>query len=270
MSLPKRIILSRKGFDQASGKCPSPIFQDGTLMSIPIPGDYNFSPGIEHTRFEDLGIHAGSRLPDYLGSRLKMRPLSGHVHLDPDIRPDLRPKTASRRCADLMLFGQCDAAQKHLENQGVGEGDLFLFFGLFKDAILNGNSAEFVRSSRKRHVIWGWLQIGQVHRIPEGSIPKALEHAKHHPHLQFRKRANNCIYAGTPALTFRPDLPGAGTFPSFADALCLNEKLCSDWTLPRHIGSIAIIRIRVTCRECSDGRRLRLSTWSGDVWGNCQ
>ncbi len=237
--LPKRIILSRKGFDQAAGGCPSPILQDGTLMSIPIPGDYNSSPGIEHTRFEDLGSHAGLRLPKSLGSSLKIRRLEGHVHLDPDIRPDLRPRKASRQCADLMLFGQCDAAQKHLENQGIDQGDLFVFFGLFRDATLKGGSAKFVRSSTKRHVIWGWLQVGQIHRIPDGSIPKALRHAKHHPHLQFRKRANNCIYAGTPALTFLPDLPGAGTFTKFADALCLTtkgEKLCSDWTLPAFFG----------------------------------
>ena len=173
------------------------------------------SPGIEHTRFEDLGSHAGSRLPEYLGSSLKMRRLEGHVHLDPDIRPDLRPKKASRQCADLMLFGQCDAAQKHLENQGIDKGTFSSSLAYSKMRLSKVIRPKFVRSSRKRHVIWGWLQIGQIHRIPEGSIPKALEHAKHHSHLQFRKRANNCIYAGTPALTFRPDLPGAGTFPKF-------------------------------------------------------
>jgi hypothetical protein len=32
-----KIILSRKGFDSGSGGCPSPIFPDGSLMSLPIP-----------------------------------------------------------------------------------------------------------------------------------------------------------------------------------------------------------------------------------------
>ncbi len=34
---PKKLILSRKGFDSASGGCPSPIFPDGTMFSLPIP-----------------------------------------------------------------------------------------------------------------------------------------------------------------------------------------------------------------------------------------
>ena len=34
-----KLILSRKGFDSQSGGCPSPIFPDGTLYSLPIPDD---------------------------------------------------------------------------------------------------------------------------------------------------------------------------------------------------------------------------------------
>jgi hypothetical protein len=32
-----KIILSRKGFDSTSGGVPSPIFEDGTMISLPIP-----------------------------------------------------------------------------------------------------------------------------------------------------------------------------------------------------------------------------------------
>jgi hypothetical protein len=34
-----KVILSRKGFDSASGGMPSPILPDGTLISLPIPCD---------------------------------------------------------------------------------------------------------------------------------------------------------------------------------------------------------------------------------------
>lgn len=34
-----KIILSRKGFDSANGGIVSPIFEDGTMISFPIPGD---------------------------------------------------------------------------------------------------------------------------------------------------------------------------------------------------------------------------------------
>ena len=33
------------------------------------------------------------------------------------------------------LFGQCGSAQSHLRNNGVGLGDVFLFFGLFADEL---------------------------------------------------------------------------------------------------------------------------------------
>ena len=52
---PKKLILSRKGFDSTNrggeypyGGCPSPIFPDGSLYSLPIP-----SPGADVT-FGDL------------------------------------------------------------------------------------------------------------------------------------------------------------------------------------------------------------------------
>ena len=36
-----KIILSRKGFDSANGGIVSPIMEDGTLISFPIPSDDN-------------------------------------------------------------------------------------------------------------------------------------------------------------------------------------------------------------------------------------
>ena len=44
------------------------------------------------------------------------------MHRPPDWRP---------------AFGQVGAAQKHLEQQGVSVGDVFLFFGWFRDVIRN-------------------------------------------------------------------------------------------------------------------------------------
>jgi hypothetical protein len=41
MLLMKKIIFSRKGFDSTAGGLPSIIFPDGTLFSIPIPGNKN-------------------------------------------------------------------------------------------------------------------------------------------------------------------------------------------------------------------------------------
>ena len=45
--MPRKLILSRKGFDSGSGGCPSPIFPDGTMFSLPIPS-------YDDEAFEDL------------------------------------------------------------------------------------------------------------------------------------------------------------------------------------------------------------------------
>ena len=46
---PRKLILSRKGFDSGSGGCPSPIFPDGTVFSLPIPsGDEEAFVDLQH------------------------------------------------------------------------------------------------------------------------------------------------------------------------------------------------------------------------------
>ncbi len=52
-----QIILSRKGFDSASGGGPSPILPDGTLLSLPIPEDTDFLGGA--VPYADLRVDAG-------------------------------------------------------------------------------------------------------------------------------------------------------------------------------------------------------------------
>ena len=44
---PKKLILSRKSFGSGSGNCPSPIFPDGTMFSLPIPS-------MDREQFDDL------------------------------------------------------------------------------------------------------------------------------------------------------------------------------------------------------------------------
>ena len=105
-----RIVLSRKGFDTGSGGAPSPII-DGRPISLPIPTHHRSA-----TTYDNLGL--GDLVERVTRSKI------GRTHL---CHHD--PMFTSGQC----LFGQCGAAQSHLRNQGVGIGDVFLFFGLFTD-----------------------------------------------------------------------------------------------------------------------------------------
>ena len=78
---PKKLILSRKGFDSGSGGCPSPIFPDGTMFSLPIPSG-------DGEAFEDLqhgDIDIGSVVNGITGGHMGGKNL---IHLDPDLNFD--------------------------------------------------------------------------------------------------------------------------------------------------------------------------------------
>ena len=125
----KRIILSRKGFDSSSGGVASPIFSDGRLCSLPIP----FS-GPAPDKFQDVSVN-GIRCIDALKeSKANSKP-SENCHYDPNLED----------------FWQASSSQSELRNN-QRTGDLFLFFGWFK------NYAE----SGKICIIFGWLQIDKI------------------------------------------------------------------------------------------------------------
>lgn len=113
---PRRLILSRKGFDSKYGGCPSPIFPGGTMYSLPIPGGYDD----DVIRYQDLyhgNINIGRVVEDLTGGRHKA---GEFPHFDPDVLPNAIP----RRDGWRGLFGQASAAEGHLENQGAAaDGD---------------------------------------------------------------------------------------------------------------------------------------------------
>ncbi len=81
------------------------------------------------------------------------------------------------------LFGQCGAAQTHLANRRVGLGDVFLFFGLFRE-----------EGSEPHHRIFGYLEVAEIVALVDG-VPDHL--ARHyHPHTLALHASNDMIYAG--------------------------------------------------------------------------
>ncbi|MEX0341380.1 MAG: hypothetical protein AB3N06_02230 [Erythrobacter sp.] len=160
-----RIILSRKGFDSAAGGGASPIV-DGRPVSLPIPAGAASS-----TTYGDLGLgaHAARASRGRLGD-------GDLCHHDPMFLDD-----------GTCLFGQVGAAQTHLANQGVGGGDVFLFFGLFREQ----------DSGEPHHRIFGWMEIERMVHLAECGEPEREELvARGHPHALAMHGANDCIYIG--------------------------------------------------------------------------
>ncbi len=147
-----KVVLSRKGFDSQYGRIPSPILPDGTLLSLPIPTSES------GCRFADLrhGELCYSRLIVELGGDLRVA--DGCCHLDPDLRP-------GRAAGWVPALGRTGAAQTHLGNQGVGVGDLFLFFGRFRQTeYAPDGRLRYVRTAPSQHIVFGYLQVGKIVR----------------------------------------------------------------------------------------------------------
>lgn len=157
-----KIVLSRKGFDSTAGGGPSPIVE-GRPVSLPIPAGAG-RPGVSYAAL-GLGEHVAR------ASRGRIAP-EAMAHHDPLFTPD-------GRC----LFGQCGASQAHLENQHVGPGDLFVFFGLFRD----GNAPP-------HHRIFGWLWVEDVVRGSDPAWRKLA--ALGHPHALSAHGVNDAIWCG--------------------------------------------------------------------------
>jgi hypothetical protein len=232
-----KLILSRKGFDSSAGGKPSPIFPDGTMISLPIPD--KASP----IAYQDIAGNQHASVGE-LVKDLARRPPAHRAHLDPDLSAHALPRMRGWR----PIFGQEGAAEKHLENQGVGAGDIFVFFGRFRRIERTASQWQYVRSCRPIHVIFGWLQVAE--RVPVCEWPDGAEWALYHPHFHRQRHEANVIYVAAERLVLpglkSPAVPGAGLFPVFTPHLQLTEPSCHRTTLwllpecfdPKNRGSV--------------------------------
>jgi hypothetical protein len=220
-----KIILSRKGFDSGAGGVASPVLPDGAMISLPIPS--KSSP----IRYEDITLRGHSL--GALASRLTRGKVKAHFNAHHD--PDLEAAAYRRERGWRPLFGQADQAQKVLEREGVGPGDLFLFFGWFRYAEVLGEDVRFVKGAADQHVIWGWMQIDQVWPVASMEVPVW---ARYHPHVAAGDHLNhNTLYVAKQKLAITGidgDLPGAGVFETHHDRLVLTSPGASRtiWDLP--------------------------------------
>ena len=227
-----RLILSRKGFDSQYGGVPSPIFPDDAMFSLPIPSAYEMQC-LGEICYKDIDV--GTLAAQLTGNRINQET---RVHLDPDLHRPALDRAPGWRPA----FGQIASAQSHLSKQNVGEGDVFLFFGWFRKVERSGAMWRYVHGSPDIHVIFGWLQVGEVLSVGRqtenilGANPWLLAH----PHVtrapQFESH-NNTIYIGSETLALggkKTRFPGGGAFERFSPMLRLTAegRTRSVWSLP--------------------------------------
>jgi hypothetical protein len=171
------VVFSRKGFDSAAGRAPSPIL-NGVPISLPIPTKHR-----SETTYGLAGL-----------GKIVEQTTKGRIGADDLCHED--PVFSKGR----WVLGQTGAAQSHLEKNGVKVGDVFLFFGLFAGP--DGRD--------RHHRIFGYLEVDEVRRI--GGRPSKRDDPedflRRHPHTIGQWNENNTLYlgAGAKARTAHPRL----------------------------------------------------------------
>lgn len=237
-----RIILSRKGFDSENGGYPSPILPDGTILSIPIPQKYNDRDYMP-IKYEDLRIPNSIQnyflqnnvqiksFKDLLSYLLYQFPIKykGNLcflgdplfcHPDPDLFQNLLNYKSLQEWRPS--FGQDGNFQTHLKKEGVGPGDLFLFYGWFRHTVISNGKLYYNCSIPDIHIILGYLQVDYV--LTKKDEIKSKPWLNNHPH-SYGKLLNserNAIYVAKKKLDLDDKYAGGGCF-KFDDSLVLTE-----------------------------------------------
>ena len=201
------------------------------MISLPIP-----SRGDSFT-FADINVPDVDMAELLAGLSRQQNAINDRVHLDPDI-----DRSANNRLPGWRpSLGQTGAAQTHLHGQDVGPGDVFLFFGWFREVETHQGTWRYVPEAPNLHVMFGWLEVGDV--LPVGQLRNAAIEAfpwiADHPHVANPVAygdLNNTLYVAPWRSAINPDAAyGGGRFSHFADSLRLTTpgKSRSMWSLPK-------------------------------------
>jgi hypothetical protein len=222
-----RIVFSRKGFDSQYGGVPSPILEGTLIASLPIPSKH----GRQLTGRRRDSVPMDRLVSDLSGGRYGP---NDTFHLD----PDLDTGACTRQPGWRPAFGQAGAAQAHLDRQGVGVGDIFLFFGWYRQATQQRGPWIYVPGAQDMHSLFGWLQVGDMISVSADGRAEASRFPwlAAHPHVEHAaafQGSRNTIFLAADRLRLGGRtlaLPGAGVFKRWSPGLQLTSPGCrSGW-----------------------------------------
>jgi Nucleotide modification associated domain 3 len=217
-----KIIFSRKGFDGDNGKVPSPILEDPnsrTIEPVFLPIPRNGSP-LSYQEIKIKRVPIGD-LVQQLTNKNHTIPAYSRAHLDPDLDKESTERLPGWRAA----FG---STQGHLRQQQIQKGDLFLFFGLFRDVSLTSTPYSFECTykpdSKPQHILFGWLQVGEfINPVDPVKVIAAKPWLYRHPHLSpkyYTRQQKNLLFIAADKLDLQAadvsglaaSVDGAGLF----------------------------------------------------------
>lgn len=227
-----KVIFSRKGFDSSSGGGPSPII-GGRPVSLPIPtGNYPSLTTYGEIGVEDSNRNLGDLVEEATRRRKNRYTAESLCHHDPMFE------------GDYCAFGQVNGSQTHLHDNGVCEGSIFLFFGLFN----------YPGQGDAHHRIYGYMEVENIKLLgpnpTEDDQPCGF--SMPHPHTLteggYAWKENNTLYLGkgctarTDDKELRLTIPSRNTtcwrVPVWLREVGLTHFKESDWEAPDILKSV--------------------------------
>ena len=186
-----KVIFSRQGFDSSYGGYPSIILPEemgSKMISFPIPeagkrkDKTNITVGeIEGKGAEKIIYKLGGGITLSLEKILKDLTKSKRTHRE-EIKnpanddgytliedtifhydPQIQEIDGGNNYAAL---GQSGAAASHLLNENIEKGDIFLFFGRFRETTRDEDGViKYRRGTKEYHVIWGYMIVDDIFYI---------------------------------------------------------------------------------------------------------
>jgi len=220
-----KVILSRKGMDSENGGIPSPIIQSKygywKFYSLPIPTENS------DITYSDLYLYDDVKVSNFINDIAPKSRRYEFCHLDPDIRESYLKE---RPIGWKRNFGQVKSAQTHLENNQIGIGDVFLFFGWFQKAEYSDGKFRYLKDKEYPngfHAIYSYLQINEIYKPNKQKTPEWLDY---HPHVKFKAESefnndNNTIYTASELFNYPKHFNKNGSISFvFSEDLILTKK----------------------------------------------
>jgi hypothetical protein len=112
----------------------------------------------------------------------------------------------------------------------VTEGDIFLFFGWFRRVEQRDERFRYQPGAPDLHMLFGWLEVGEIWRVSEDKDLHIPDWARGHPHATTPYGENTIYVADRNDAGYE-----GGTFRSAVDELILTREdhTRSRWRLPK-------------------------------------
>ncbi|RQW79624.1 MAG: hypothetical protein EHM79_20565 [Geobacter sp.] len=134
-----------------------------------------------------------------------------------------------------LVLGQAANAESHLQNQKIGIGDIFIFYGWFRKIEKIDGRWQYLPSSRNMHIIWGWMKISDA--LDVGTRSKREQYKEIYSFLHSHPHLADSPDSPYPSIN-RDYISEKGGLLGYSDPRCLtdciNYRGRSTWRLPSY------------------------------------